>query len=128
MSNLNHSHAWARSLSDDEDVFDDVVRDKPTWKDGCGHPPESFVGSVFAYPDGHGGGQWVDVYVFDDGWPDGESSQQVCLRVGDEPQDYLSVGTVLDLLVSANRPQASGVYQAAAALIDRKFRIRAMRV
>jgi len=130
VSNWNHEHAWARSLDDEEDMLADLLRDSPTWKDGCGHPPGSFVGSVLAYAVVGGRmGQWVDVYVFEERRPGGPSSQQVCLRVGDEPAEYLSVGMVLDLLVSANRSEStSPIYQAAAALIDKRFAIRAIRV
>ena len=84
------------------------------------------MGSVLAYG-GPKGVQWVDVYVYETN-PEGKSSQRVCIRLSDRPSDYLSVGTVLDLLISANRSSASdGISQAAAALIDFKFCIRAIR-
>jgi hypothetical protein len=112
--NNNHERAWEISA----DVFFDHTN-KPHFIDGCGHKPEEYLGT-FRYFEGKTyEKKWADVYVHTQ-----HGGQHVCIRTGDEPWDYASVGTVLDLLTS----QTCRLYQHAAALIDLKMRVRFERV
>ena len=118
----NHERAWDSTPS-----YVSVSK-TPAHEASCEHPEESFVGSVtyLVYP--KGGKQdkrTVDVYVFDEGGSM-PGSQRVCIRYGSDGGDYISPGTVLDLLIKS-RETIDKNYHAAADLIDSSFRIRAER-
>lgn len=63
------------------------------FKNHCGHPASSYVGSLdmsqtrlpYSYP-------YMDIYLYD--------GLKVCVRTGDEAHEYMSLGTIFDLLMS----------------------------
>jgi hypothetical protein len=94
------------------ELFPFEVKYEPIYENHCGHPKESYLGSVSYYVDRKGTEAWIDVYVFE-----AKGRQEVCLRHSNEPSDYSSVGTVLDLLISAATIKGMNHYKNAAALI-----------
>lgn len=62
----------------------------PVWVDGCNHPKEAYVGSFSSLhfkPKMREAN--YDLYVFDQ-----PSEQGVCIRFGNEPEEYYSPGPV----------------------------------
>lgn len=106
---FNHEHAWNTPAGL-------LLSCTPHFENLCDHPRDSYVGSFSALDGPYTRG---DVYVYD-----AFHNQHVCVRVGDDQSDYLSVGTPLDLLISAERQDAPAVYRAAAAAIDRFRAVR----
>lgn len=114
--NANHEHAWEDPRSEFEEK-----PTAPAYDNACGHNPADFVGQI-AYWQGKDR-KVADVYVFTQ-W----QMQSVCIRCSNEGGDYISPGTVLDLLISAHRHEAGSAYKAAAALIDEAFKVKFERV
>lgn len=112
----NHTNMWPKEFNDDEE---DIISNVPKYIDGCKHGINSFVGSVQYYDLREIKLKWIDVYVFDQ-----NNRQHVCIRTGNEPEDYLSPGTVLDVLISGSKYNSLEVYKITAALIDLKFKVR----
>ena len=118
--NANHVCAWSVS----ESQLRTSMLSGQQFENLCEHPQECYLGS-FQYVCNVGDTPLrADVYVYTDFM----SAQQVCLRVGNEGSDYVTVGTVLDLLIRAQQIDASLLYQYAAALIDAKMKIRGVRI
>jgi hypothetical protein len=63
----------------------------PRWKDGCKHRAEEYVGTVMV------GDYAYDVYVY----AGGDWGGACCIRYGDMAWEYISPGSVLDLLLTA---------------------------
>lgn len=93
-------------------------RKTPYWTDHCGHKPEDYVGSA-EYMESTGELAKIDVYLY----PDNVYRQGVCIRVSDEPSDYISPGGLLDFLRVAGGNY--GAYNAAYEVLTRFARITA---
>jgi hypothetical protein len=76
---------------------------KPRYKDGCGHDPSEFMGTIIAQHDGTP--TFFDVYAFDDHSRKGRL--EVCLRYGDEGWEYISPGTLGDVINGVANPLLS---------------------
>jgi hypothetical protein len=71
----------------------------PVWVDGCNHPKEAYVGSFKSLhfkPELREAS--YDLYVFDS-----PSGQEVCIRYGNEPQEYYSPGPLVQFIQLASR-------------------------
>jgi len=106
---FNHEHAWAEPPSL-------LVFNSPKFENKCGHPTGSFVGCFYIFSTPYSFG---DVYLYGD-----TRKQSVCIRVGNEPEDYVTPGTPLDLFISAASPDAPDLYRAAAAVLDRHMNVK----
>lgn len=84
----------------------------PVWEDRCQHPPESYVGSYQFVRHPVDGWHYCDLYIFDD--------CEVCIRIGNEPQEYYSPGPLADFLPRAFMDER---YKGAYYLMRRKGRI-----
>ena len=123
----NKTHAW--NLDYRPGQFQIQLRRKRYWQDGCNHSDECYVGSAkfidYFYSKGIRDATelCIDVYVF----PDGLNNQQrVCIRCSDECPDYIGPGTVLDLLITAQKDRhGTDRYSAAACVINHYMEIRA---
>lgn len=60
----------------------------PKWTNHCKHADSTFLGWV------QSGTDVYDVYIFPTSW----GEMDVCARFGNEPGDYVGIGTVTDLL------------------------------
>ena len=99
--NWNHEHAWEHTVCCDESG-NTAIYDKPFFQNVCGHAPGTFLVGVKCWTN-LGQVKQYDVYVFENV----HGGQSVCIRASDEPGDYSSPGTVLDLLVAARSVHAS---------------------
>ncbi len=95
----------------------------PFWPNGCvhSHANEIYVGSCKIDDLNQ-----IDVYIFDMDFG-GNRQQHTCIRYGRKDYEYVSAGTVIDLLFSAKRlEKVSGFrdYTYAAALILDKCKTR----
>lgn len=71
----------------------------PVWTDGCDHPKGTYVGSFITLHIKPEIRQAIyDLYVFNQ--PSGES---VCIRYGNEPQEYYSPGPLVQFVQLASR-------------------------
>lgn len=113
----NHSHQWSDPRC--ESLDGKKYKMERAFQDRCEHPDESFIGSI-EYWYGVGKVGKADIYVFEDTY----GHQDVCIRTGDEGGDYISPGTVLDVMIAASKHPDLVAYRAAAALIDELFFIR----
>ena len=103
------STALASRLSEDE------VVDGPRWQDHCEHLPGSYVGTVMVnFPSKTSDLQPLDVYVYENRL---RLRQDVCIRYGNEPEDYYSPGSVIDLISSFASLTDMWVYGKVIALI-----------
>jgi len=103
-------------------VFDDHIEElgKPSWPDGCGHKRSEWVGTVKTWPDGYSKPmEPVDVYVHEGDI--GVNEAHVCIRFGAEGCQYVSAGSVLDMLVQAARRPAPPYYREVACLLVKKL-------
>jgi len=121
----NKTHAWNLDYQRGNSWFQ--LRRKRYWQDGCNHPDECYVGSAKFTNYSKGVGKTtehcIDVYVFPDGR---DNAQHVCIRCSDECPDYIGPGTVLDLLITAQKDYHSyDHYSAAACVINHYMEIRA---
>ena len=64
-------------------------KDTPEYTDCCEHPDGSYLGSIRQGPKNND--EWLDVYVYEDS----TLGQSVCIRYGENDQDYYSPGNVL---------------------------------
>jgi hypothetical protein len=95
----------------------------PYWDNVCGHSPEDYVGSV-EYFDQYGfEPRKLDLYVYPDSIV---GSQGVCIRLSNEPSDYISPGSLADFLESSGR-HTWGAYPAARRLLLEAMEITAKR-
>jgi hypothetical protein len=78
-------------LNEDQRDRHDIING-PIWLDGCNHPTESYVCS---YKVEHGPREikQYDLYLF----PHPYHGSEVCIRYGNELDEYLSQGSVADL-------------------------------
>ncbi len=106
---FNHEHAW-------EEPPSLLIFDSPKFANSCGHPTNTFVGCFYIFSTPYSFG---DVYLYDD-----TRKQSVCIRVGNEPGDYVTPGTALDLFIRAASPDASDLHRAAAAVLDKRMDVR----
>lgn len=84
----------------------------PQWTDDCHHPKDSYLCSFECITNRR---EVCDFYLF---WSP-EGRQDVCIRFGEEPGDYWSIGTTVDLIKhSAHEP-----YTTALAILSEKGRI-----
>lgn len=127
---LNKSHRWSLEYGEEGTPAQPTLRLRRSryWKDACSHSEESYVGSAWFV--GHSAEArparecMIDVYVFHDSLM---NAQSVCIRCSDAAPDYIAPGTVLDLIVTAQKSRPSGAdhYSAAACVIDRFMEVRA---
>jgi len=96
---------------------------RPKHNNFCQHKPENHVGTIeyFENIPGRSIKRVVDVYMFNQ-----YNGQYMCLRTGDEPGDYCTPGTVLDLIIAAQRPYSADcplnhLYIVVAEFIDKNF-------
>lgn len=83
---------------DDDPYF--FVKDGPVWKDECNHGPDCYVAS-FEILNRHGKVDLkeatmdrYDLYIFEHSlW-----GHEVCIRYGNEPQEYISPGRLIEFL------------------------------
>jgi hypothetical protein len=64
----------------------------PVWKNQCNHPDTAYVGSFRIYAKGSRFGDY-DLYVFDE-----IGNQGVCIREGNEGNEYCSPGEPIDMV------------------------------
>lgn len=131
----NKIHSW-RLDYDKNHPLTLKLRRKRYWKDGCNHPEETYIGSAWFLDYGRGireaKERCIDVYVFYGGIFE---SQSVCIRCGDDSPDYISPGTVVDLLITSQTRHTTldgskyeycdTAYAAAACVINHYMEIRA---
>ena len=130
----NKTHSW-RLDYDKNHPLTLKLRRKRYWKDACGHPDETYIGSAWFidYSSGISGARerCIDVYVFNGGVLE---SQSVCIRCSDECSDYISPGSVVDLLITSQKRlqnmdgkyvYSDEAYAAAACVINHYMEIRA---
>ena len=77
------------------------MQSEPRFKDKCGHSKECYIGtgSYSRMIDGKPEECWIDVYVFDDP----TFGQEVCIRYGKKPEEYLSPGQVCTFLLHVGK-------------------------
>jgi hypothetical protein len=80
-------------------------KDKPEFKDDCNHPEGSYIGSIQDWDK-----KWYDVYVYSS--ETNKHSQDVCIRYGKEDHEYISPGSLLNVLDTK-----SEIYELAAHVI-----------
>lgn len=68
-------------------------KDKSHWKNLCGHPDNSFIGSICIQTADEM--KWYDVYVYK---PQDNSVQHVCVRTGNGHADFYTVGRLSHLI------------------------------
>jgi len=85
-------------------------KDKPQFKDHCNHPDNSYIGSIQDVD-----GNWLDIYVYKDATM---KETTVCIRFGDEGQEYYSPGNIVNVITSKFNP-----YFLAMCVINKKGRI-----
>lgn len=129
----NKSHCWHLDYREN-DVLPEFsriqLRRERYWDNACDHSEETYVGSArfteYCYVNGKREAEerFIDVYVFHEEFA---NTQDVCIRYGHEGPDYISPGTVLDLLITAQKDRhAEGDdYSAAACVINHYMEIRA---
>jgi hypothetical protein len=71
---------------------------RKTWKDGCNHPDDSYVASFECE------NEKFDLYVFSEIFSN-RLSHRVCIRFGDEPSQYYSLGS-LNMFIQGTRCNA----------------------
>ncbi len=129
----NKSHCWYVDYNEHDDMPELArikLRRERYWQDGCDHPDDTYVGSAqfteYTYVNGvrEYTEVCIDVYVFPDKLM---NTQSVCIRCADSASAYISPGTVLDLLITAQKERhAEGThYSAAACVINHYMEIRA---
>jgi len=64
---------------------------KPEFHDHCNHVQGSYVGSITDLE-----GKWYDIYVYKS--EINKDSQDVCIRYGDEGSQYISPGSILNVI------------------------------
>jgi len=64
---------------------------KPVFHDRCNHVQGSYVGSITDLE-----GKWYDIYVYKSTL--NKNSQDVCIRYGEEDYEYISPGSLLNVL------------------------------
>jgi hypothetical protein len=79
---------------------------KPVFHDHCNHLQGSYVGSITDLE-----GKWYDIYVYKATL--NKNSQDVCIRYGEEDSQYISPGSLLNVLDNLK----SEVYELAAHVI-----------
>jgi hypothetical protein len=91
-----------------------TTRTTPYWDNVCGHRPEDYVGST-EYFDQYGSTEprKLDLHLYPDTISGG---QGVCIRLSNEPSDYISPGSLADFLGSAGK-HTCGAYFAARRLL-----------
>ena len=97
----------------------------PFHPDGCDHGKGAYIASA-KFRDTEEGKLKVaeiDVYIFDV-----VGVQEACIRFGKEPNEYITPGTVIDLLIAAAGPNASPTYKVAAHIIDEATQIVANKI
>lgn len=88
----------------------------PVWTDGCNHPKEAYVGSFASLhfkPELKQAS--YDLYVFDE-----PSGQSVCIRFGNEPQEYYSPGPLMRFISTAEWEGATPQYSDALQMLKAK--------
>jgi hypothetical protein len=120
----NKTHAWNLDSQHRHQI---QLRRKRYWQDRCNHPDECYVGSAkfIDYSKGirEATEPCIDVYVFTDQF---DNKQHVCVRYSDRCPDYMGPGTVLDLLITAQKERhGTDHYSAAACVINHYMEIRA---
>jgi hypothetical protein len=88
----------------------------PVWPDQCGHGPSTYIGSILVQETHQSERHPVDVYVFDS-----YELQEVCVRYGDRDDEYLSPGTVLDVLIKGSYANLSVTTRIAASLLLKRM-------
>jgi hypothetical protein len=78
---------------------------KPVFHDSCNHLQGSYVGSITDLE-----GKWYDIYVYKS--TVNKKSQDVCIRYGKEDHEYISPGSLLNVLDTK-----SEIYELAAHVI-----------
>ena len=85
------------------DVLDIVPGPVPVFTDECNHGTDHYVGTIQVlrnhedYKKTGGIFDCYDVYIFHS-----ENYQEVCLRYGNEPHEYISPGTLIDFIRAAS--------------------------
>ena len=102
---MKHWGVWKTAAID--------VLTEPQFVDACEHGAECYVGSARIYKAlaARDRDCCIDVYIHDD---------NVCIRQSDEPSDYRTPGTILDLIVLVAEHQMPE-HSAALQLIDLKY-------
>lgn len=82
----------------------------PRFTNHCNHKKEEYIGTAsYSYIRGKEcGREWIDVYVYEDC----TMGQEICIRFGEEPENYYSVGRVVDFLRRShneNQPYAKAL-------------------
>lgn len=81
----------------------------PKYTNHCGHKDHEFIGTVVVH-NSKRKLQEYDVYVY----ANSRTGHGICIRYGEEPSEYLSPGTVINLA----RAKSSEVYYDALSLIE----------
>jgi hypothetical protein len=85
-------------LTDEQRAIIGLDESSPHWHDACEHGAENLVGS-FRIVSNQGDAfrlKKYDLYVFTE-----HGRQEICIRYGDEPGDYISPGTPKDFVQTA---------------------------
>jgi hypothetical protein len=114
----NHHHSWPTSVCEPENVTEPRIKRKPFFTNHCQHKDTEFVGAA-EYWQGAGKQKQIDVYIHGD-------DQEVCIRYGEEGSEYITAGTVCDLLTSCGAHN-DGAYCVARSIIDEMCVIRTTR-
>jgi len=78
---------------------------------GCNHKDNEFIGTIHVYEGVLIGWKYYDVYVYEDKY----EGHNICLRYGNEPEEYLSPSTLIMALLSSREQ-----YKVAAKLISER--------
>jgi len=86
------------TFTDDQKARLSLV-DGPVWKDHCNHGPTEYIASFSVIKNRQGvlSEEKFDLYLFEGG----DIGQEVCIRYGDNPEQYISPGTLADFIQSA---------------------------
>lgn len=90
----------------------------PAFTDACDHGAGCFLGSVKYWAKQEL--RDADIYLY----PDSLSEYNICIRTGSENGDYGGPGTVIDVLISAYRPNADPLTKAVAAFLTEVLTIK----
>jgi len=108
-----------------DDILDKLhkQKDTPEHTDHCDHPKGSYVGSIRHINSKHED-EWLDIYVYEDGF--GIDGTSVCIRFGSHGQQYLSPGSIKNVIQSAMRRRGDA-YELALHVIEKHGKITFIR-
>jgi len=96
-------------------------KDTPEHPNHCEHPEGTYVGSIQHLNHEHKE-EWLDIYVYEDG----VDKTSVCIRYGSADHEYISPGSIKNVIHSAMQRRGDA-YELALHVIEKHGRITFVR-